>query len=227
MLETPPHALFAHVLAILIGSFAPFSANILRMISACQKTCQTAKRQVILKRHVTAPVLERPPATWEYGLTGFYIRASKAVRGRHEACEPSGWNIAVHVVRLCSSLKKLTVAATHTTSWKPQRPPTEFLVSPDAFGVVRKGIPEEPFPPTYDLGRNRVLCFVVSSVFRRFEPRPLWAPVRHRQDGPVWEQHQTPEAPAVPGVQRPEAAQPQQQQPAADRNRSEIQIYCK
>lgn len=47
------------------------------------------------------------------GHTGFYIKASKAICGRNEACEPSGWNIAVHVVRLCSSLKKLTVAATH------------------------------------------------------------------------------------------------------------------
>lgn len=128
-----------------------------------------------------------------------------------------------------SCFKKLTVAATHTTSWKPRRPPTEYLVSPDASGAVCKRIPEGPFLPchhfpTYDLGRNCILCFVVSSVFRRFEPRPLWAPVWHRQDGPVWEQHQTPEAPAVPDVQRPEAAQPQQQQPATHRNRSEIWI---
>lgn len=47
--------------------------------------------QVILRPHVTLQVLEYPLATREYvGITGFYIRASKAIRGRNEACEPSG-----------------------------------------------------------------------------------------------------------------------------------------
>lgn len=134
-------------------------------------TCRTAKLQVIFGLHVSVRVLEHPLATGEYvGLTGFYIRASEVIRGRNEACEPLRWNSSVHVVGLRSKLKKLTVAATHTTSWKPPRPPTECAVSPDASGAVCKGIPEVPFwpglhSPTDDLGRKGFLCFVVLFVF--------------------------------------------------------------
>lgn len=76
----------------------------------------------------------------------------RPLRGRNEACEPSGWNIAVHAVRLRSSLKKLTVAATHTTSWKPRRPPLPN------FSFLQ--MPPEPFVREYPRGP---FCHVIIS----------------------------------------------------------------
>lgn len=75
------------------------------------KTHQAAKLQVILRPHVTLQVLEYPLATREYvGITGFYIRASKAMEEMKRVNllgRGGGGDIAVQA---------LTVAATHTTS---------------------------------------------------------------------------------------------------------------
>lgn len=78
-------------LTALIGFFTLFCKHFEGYFSLQFKTCQRAELQVVLRLHVTAQVLEHPPATREYvGLTGFCIRGSKAIRGRNQACEPAG-----------------------------------------------------------------------------------------------------------------------------------------
>lgn len=122
MLETPPHAraLNCRVLMALMEFFTLVCKHFTDYCSLLSKTCQTTKLHVIVRLLVTVCSLksrERPSSVGEYmELTGLYISASKAIRGRHAPCEPSGGNISVHVVTRRFVLKTLTVATTHRTS---------------------------------------------------------------------------------------------------------------
>lgn len=63
------------------------------------------------------------------------------------------------------------------------------------------------------------IIFILSPLLLRYELHPLWDAVGNAQDRSVQEWHQTSQAQTVSSVQRPQDAQPQQQQPAANRHR--------
>lgn len=177
--------------------------------SLLSKTCQTTKLQVILRLHITGFKPWERPSTWEYvEFTGLYIRVSQAMKEMDRETHQgeillSMWS-HLKVFKMLRGLLQLFQAgatAADRISRFPRCPRGNF------FAVS-----------SFPICRNAVLCFVALSVFRRFGPRSVRTANWHRQDGPVWEQHQTSEAPAVPDVQRPEAAQSQQQQPAAHRH---------